>query len=54
VREVAGLGARGRTSKEIALSLFVSQRTVENHLQNAYRKLGVNEPAGAGSRVRIS
>ncbi|MCJ7439511.1 MAG: helix-turn-helix transcriptional regulator [Acidimicrobiia bacterium] len=40
-REVAELAARGATSKEIAEKLFVSARTVENHLQRAYEKLGV-------------
>jgi DNA-binding CsgD family transcriptional regulator len=40
-REVADLAARGLPSKEIAEKLFVSTRTVENHLQRAYEKLGV-------------
>lgn len=40
-REVAELAARGLTSKEIAEKLFVSTRTVENHLQRTYEKLGV-------------
>jgi DNA-binding CsgD family transcriptional regulator len=40
-REVATLAARGRSSREIADALFVSARTVENHLQHAYEKLGV-------------
>jgi len=41
-REVAGLAARGHTSREIADDLIVSVRTVENHLQRAYSKLGVS------------
>ena len=40
-REVAGLAATGASSKEIAARLVLSVRTVENHLQNAYSKLGV-------------
>jgi len=40
-REVAELAARGATSREVAEKLFVSARTVENHLQRAYEKLGV-------------
>jgi DNA-binding CsgD family transcriptional regulator len=40
-REVAGLAAAGLASREIAAKLFVSVRTVDNHLQNAYSKLGV-------------
>ncbi|MFN7150994.1 MAG: LuxR C-terminal-related transcriptional regulator, partial [Microthrixaceae bacterium] len=41
-REVAGLAARGRTNREIADELVVSVRTVENHLQRVYVKLGVS------------
>jgi len=40
-REVANLAARGLSSREIADKLFVSARTVENHLQRVYEKLGV-------------
>jgi len=40
-REVAVLAARGMASREIAGTLVVSTRTVENHLQRAYEKLGV-------------
>jgi DNA-binding CsgD family transcriptional regulator len=40
-REVALLAARGLSSREIAERLVVSVRTVDNHLQRAYRKLGV-------------
>jgi DNA-binding CsgD family transcriptional regulator len=40
-REVAELAAHNLTSREIAEKLFVSTRTVENHLQRAYEKLGV-------------
>jgi ATP/maltotriose-dependent transcriptional regulator MalT len=40
--EVATLAARGLPSREIAETLVVSTRTVENHLQRAYEKLGVN------------
>ena len=39
--EVATLAARGLTSREIAGTIVVSTRTVENHLQRAYEKLGV-------------
>lgn len=39
--EVARAAARGATSKEIALDLGVSRRTVDNLLQRAFDKLGV-------------
>jgi DNA-binding CsgD family transcriptional regulator len=47
-REVAELAARNLSSKDIAEKLFVSVRTVENHLQRAYEKLGVR------SRVELA
>jgi DNA-binding CsgD family transcriptional regulator/tetratricopeptide (TPR) repeat protein len=40
-REVAGLAAAGASSREIAARLVLSVRTVDNHLQNVYGKLGV-------------
>lgn len=39
--EVAGLAVLGHTNREIADHLVVSVRTVENHLQRVYAKLGV-------------
>ena len=40
-QEVAGLAARGLTSREIAGRLGISVRTVDNHLQQAFSKLEV-------------
>ncbi|MGH2692195.1 MAG: helix-turn-helix transcriptional regulator, partial [Actinomycetota bacterium] len=40
-REVAALVASGRTNREIASKLFLSPRTVEDHVGRAMRKLGV-------------
>lgn len=40
-RQVAGLVATGATNREAAAELFVSQKTIEFHLGNVYRKLGV-------------
>ncbi|MGM7679005.1 response regulator transcription factor [Microbacterium sp. A94] len=39
--EVSRRAASGQTSPEIAQALFLSVRTVEGHLQRAFRKLGV-------------
>ncbi|MFD5393205.1 LuxR C-terminal-related transcriptional regulator [Streptomyces sp. NPDC127097] len=38
---VAQLAARGLTNREIAETLFITQRTVENHLTSGFRKLGI-------------
>ena len=45
-REIAMLAAEGMTSKDIAERLYLSVRTVNNHLQHAYAKLGVSSRAG--------
>ncbi|MEV0195313.1 helix-turn-helix transcriptional regulator [Nonomuraea sp. NPDC050691] len=41
-REVAILAAGGMASKDIAAKLMISVRTVDNHLQRVYAKLGVS------------
>jgi DNA-binding CsgD family transcriptional regulator len=40
--KIAEFAASGRTNKEIAELLFVVPRTVEIHLTNTYRKLGIS------------
>jgi DNA-binding CsgD family transcriptional regulator len=40
-RRIAALVAEGRTNKEVAAALFLSPRTIEAHLRQVYRKLGV-------------
>ncbi|MBO9577517.1 MAG: helix-turn-helix transcriptional regulator, partial [Microbacteriaceae bacterium] len=40
-REIANLAASGLSSKDIAARLFLSARTVDNHLQSVYGKLGI-------------
>jgi DNA-binding CsgD family transcriptional regulator len=39
--EIAVMAAAGLTSKMIASRLFLSNRTIENHLQRVYAKLGI-------------
>jgi DNA-binding NarL/FixJ family response regulator len=40
--EMLGFAAQGLTNKEIGKRLYISDRTVQGHLQNVYQKLGVN------------
>jgi ATP/maltotriose-dependent transcriptional regulator MalT len=49
--EVAALAAAGMANKEIAGRLSVSVRTVENHLQRVYEKLGVARRADLGGAL---
>ncbi|HEX7167121.1 MAG TPA: helix-turn-helix transcriptional regulator, partial [Acidimicrobiales bacterium] len=51
-REVATLAAAGHTSKAIADRLYLSVRTVDNHLQRAYTKLGVRSRDELGAALR--
>jgi DNA-binding CsgD family transcriptional regulator len=41
-RRIAAMAAEGMSNREIAQALFVTLRTVEMHLSNAFRKLGVS------------
>jgi DNA-binding CsgD family transcriptional regulator len=40
-RDIAAFAAGGESSKDIAERLFLSVRTVNNHLQSVYSKLGI-------------
>jgi DNA-binding CsgD family transcriptional regulator len=40
-RRVAELAAAGRRNREVARELFLSEKTVEFHLRNVFRKLGI-------------
>ena len=41
-REILGLLQAGASGDEIARRLYISRRTVETHVQNLIRKLGVH------------
>ena len=46
-KEVFDLLIRNKSTKEIAEELFISEKTVRNHISNAMQKLGVSGRAGA-------
>jgi class 3 adenylate cyclase/DNA-binding CsgD family transcriptional regulator/tetratricopeptide (TPR) repeat protein len=46
-RRIAAMAAEGMTNRDIAQALFVTPRTVEMHLSNAFRKLDI------GSRTQL-
>ena len=46
-REVLAQLTAGRTNREIAANLLISQHTVARHLENIYAKLGVRTRAAA-------
>jgi len=50
-REIAEQVALGRTNREIAAALFVSDKTVEGHLRNVFAKLGVSGRAAVAEVV---
>ncbi len=49
--EVLALVARGKTNREIAAELTVSEHTVRRHLQNIFHKVGVTSRAAATAFV---
>jgi DNA-binding NarL/FixJ family response regulator len=51
-REVADLVVQGRSNKEVAGALFLSEKTVEHHLSRIYAKLGVRSRAELAGTAR--
>ena len=52
-REIAALAAAGRPSKQIAERLYLSVRTVDNHLSRIYDKLGVSSRADLATALEL-
>ena len=52
--QVARLLARGRSNKEIAAELVISQRTAEGHVERILAKLGFTSRAQAAAWVAAS
>jgi len=50
-REVAGLVAEGRTNREIAARLYLSEKTIETVLSRVFRKLGVRSRVEVAARI---
>lgn len=46
-KEVFALLVKNMTTSEIAEKLFISEKTVRNHISNVMQKLGVKGRAGA-------
>jgi DNA-binding CsgD family transcriptional regulator len=51
-RRIAALVAEGRTNREVAAALFLTEHTVEGALTRAYRKLGVRSRAELAARLK--
>jgi predicted transcriptional regulator len=48
---LAELAAAGRTTRQIAATLFLSPKTVEGHLTSVFRKLRIASRSELGSRL---
>jgi DNA-binding CsgD family transcriptional regulator len=51
-RRVAALVAEGRTNREVAAALFLTERTVASHLSHIYAKLGVRSRTELARQLR--
>jgi DNA-binding CsgD family transcriptional regulator len=50
-RRVAALVAEGRTNREVAAALFLTERTVASHLTHVYAKLGIRSRTELARRL---
>jgi len=49
--EVAELVGAGRTNRQIATALFLSEKTVESHLSHIFTKVGASSRAGVATLI---
>jgi DNA-binding CsgD family transcriptional regulator len=49
---IAALVAEGKTNKQVAAELYLTERTVEGNLTRIYAKLGVRSRAELAARFR--
>jgi DNA-binding CsgD family transcriptional regulator len=52
--EVAGLVAQGKSNKDVAAQLFMSEATVKTHLTRIYAKVGVSNRAQLAASARTT
>jgi DNA-binding NarL/FixJ family response regulator len=50
-QRIAAMAADGLSNPEIAQALFLTKKTVESHLSNAYRKLGIHSRTQLGAAL---
>ena len=50
-RRVANLAAAGQSNRDIAQTLYVTPKTIEVHLSNSYRKLGISSRRQLGEAL---
>jgi DNA-binding CsgD family transcriptional regulator len=50
-RRIADLVAQGRTNREVAAAMFVTENTVQTHVRHIFRKLGVRSRTELAARL---
>jgi DNA-binding NarL/FixJ family response regulator len=53
-QRIATLVAQGRTNKEVAATMFVSENTVQTHMRHIFQKLSVRSRTELAARLLSS